>query len=88
MSTLDLFGRGFVLLTAEDGRAWANAARGLDIAVHAVPGSDFITAYGLAPSRPDGFVAWRARTLSRDPDGELKRVLGTVLSRGAGPNGR
>src|SRR6185295_9457090 len=62
VSTIDLFGRSFVLLTGADGAGWADAARdvgiaGLDLATHVVggdaladPEGRFPAAYGLAAS--------------------------------------
>jgi len=63
ISTLDLFGQGFVLLAARDGAAWITAARGavksfagLDFEVHHVggdlrdPKDQFTAAYGLTDS--------------------------------------
>jgi putative polyketide hydroxylase len=37
---------------------------------------------GAVLVRPDGFVAWRARTSGTDPERVLDEVLDTVLSRG------
>ncbi len=75
ISTLDLFGRNFVLLTGPDGQAWCERAEiaarelGLPLDVHRMEAGAFTDAYGVTPSgavlvRPDGFVAWRAK--SRD----------------------
>lgn len=63
VSTLDLFGRNFVLLTGPDGRAWHEAAAvtakelGLTLDAHVVGGEDladaegrFPGAYGISPS--------------------------------------
>jgi hypothetical protein len=64
VSTLDLFGRPFVVLAGPEGAGWAGAARtaaaaisGLELDVHAVgaaglrdPDGRFAEAYGLAPS--------------------------------------
>ena len=54
-------------LVPEDGSDWAQL-HGTD--------SD-----GAVLVRPDGFVAWRARTLGADPERTLTDVLDTVLSR-------
>jgi putative polyketide hydroxylase len=69
ISMLDLFGRNFVLLAGNDGEAWCSAARELkfDMDVHRIEEPRFADAYGITPSgavlvRPDGFVAWRAKT--------------------------
>jgi hypothetical protein len=101
VSTLDLFGRNFVLLAGADGRAWCEGARraarrwtGLGLDTYRIgPDGDlgdeeqrFATDYGIAASgavlvRPDGFVAWRARELSDDPEAVIAGVLGSILSR-------
>jgi 2-polyprenyl-6-methoxyphenol hydroxylase-like FAD-dependent oxidoreductase len=93
ISTLDLFGRGFVLLTTPDGAPWVDAARaaasqctGLHFDAHVIPASGFGSAYGLGDSgavlvRPDGFVAWRAKAITSDPGRTVDGVLTTVLMR-------
>jgi 2-polyprenyl-6-methoxyphenol hydroxylase-like FAD-dependent oxidoreductase len=48
------------------------------------PGAGFAPAYGLSQDgaaliRPDGFVAWRAKTMIGDPENALGRVLDAVL---------
>jgi hypothetical protein len=75
ISTLDLFGKEYVLLTGADGGKWLDAARGLDdvLTTHQIGGNNqladpdgaFAVAYALEPGgavliRPDGFVAWRS----------------------------
>jgi 2-polyprenyl-6-methoxyphenol hydroxylase-like FAD-dependent oxidoreductase/glutathione S-transferase len=52
------------------------------------PAGRFTEAYGITPSgavlvRPDGFVAWRAKSLERDPEAALTQVLSVILSRKA-----
>src|SRR5262245_4741010 len=98
ISTLDLFGTGFVLLAAPAGKAWCAAARdaarlfpNVPIDAYVVGGADlqdaagaFATAYGLGEEgavlvRPDGFVAWRAKTLIGDPQDALIRTLAAIL---------
>jgi putative polyketide hydroxylase len=93
ISTLDLFGHGFALLTGEGGDAWANASRaaardvpGLEFDAHVIPGKEFATAYGIGDSgavlvRPDGFVAWRATSITSDPKRTIAEALQTVLMR-------
>jgi 2-polyprenyl-6-methoxyphenol hydroxylase-like FAD-dependent oxidoreductase len=76
ISSLDLFGRGFVLLTGPDGvdfEAQDLSSALPPIAIHKIESSGDATgsdpgaaAYGIAPGfaaliRPDGFVGWRAR---------------------------
>ena len=100
LSTLDLFGRCFVLLAAEDGADWCDAARkaaaqhdGLDLEAYCVGGADlrllnasFTDAYGVSDSgavlvRPDGFVAWRATSMSNDPAAAVTSALRVALAR-------
>jgi 2-polyprenyl-6-methoxyphenol hydroxylase-like FAD-dependent oxidoreductase len=76
LSTLDLFGQGWILLAASDD--WT-APAGVELEV--VP-ADVAEAYGLGSSgaslvRPDGVVAWR----SREPGEDLEPVLARLLSR-------
>jgi 2-polyprenyl-6-methoxyphenol hydroxylase-like FAD-dependent oxidoreductase len=83
-SILDLYGSGFVLVTA-DAEAWRTAVQGVDVKLEAIAAPAFPDAYGLEPNgasliRPDGFVAWRARSLPPDPADELKTALKQVLS--------
>ena len=72
ISTLDLFGRNFVLLTGQKARRGATrlpkhrADCGVDIDVHRIADSGLCEAYGITSDgavlvRPDGFVAWRAK---------------------------
>jgi len=79
-STLDLFGSGFVLLTANN--AWLDASRTLNTAIQAIEvNREVLTAYGVRPDgavliRPDGFVGWR-----NAPDeipADLARILTTL----------
>ena len=93
ISTLDLFGRGFVLLTTREGAAWVDASRaaarqspGLDFDAHVIPSPEFATAYGLGDHgavivRPDGFVAWRSKAITSDPGRTVASALTTVLMR-------
>jgi len=87
VSTLDLLGDRFTLLTGPDGDAWTDAAADLPIGVRRIgadldPAGDWPATVGLAPDgallvRPDGFVAWRS------PSGtaEEARVLHDALRR-------
>ena len=93
ISTLDLFGRGFVLLTTREGAAWVDASRaaarqspGLDFDAHVIPSPEFATAYGLGDHgavivRPDGFVVWRSKAITSDPGRTVASALTTVLMR-------
>lgn len=49
-------------------------------------GTGFLTSYGIEPDgavlvRPDGAVAWRARTAAPEPEAALSRAVTTVLCR-------
>ncbi len=98
LSTLDLFGKGFVLLAAPEGGPWAAASRdagkSAGVALDAYtfgqdlrePEGRFADAYGIAANgaalvRPDGFVAWRAKSAEENPGQLLQRVLARVLCR-------
>jgi hypothetical protein len=80
-STLDLFGRGFVLLwlAGQDVEAWAPQG----VQAHVVDADGFATAYGLSAGgaclvRPDGIVGWRSRGAMEHE--ELSRALDSILS--------
>ncbi|MFC4148495.1 FAD-dependent oxidoreductase [Micromonospora mangrovi] len=92
-STIDLFGRNFVVLANGGEPDWAAAATsagakfGVQVDTHAiepeVPG--FAERYGLQPGgaaliRPDGFVAWRTARRPADPGAALIEALRTVLA--------
>ncbi len=95
LSTLDLYGGGFVLVAGPDGDHWADAARrlrvpaGLD--VHRVgdgledPTGRWAAAHGVMDTgavlvRPDGFVCWRSPDGSpADPAGVLSDLLRRLL---------
>ncbi len=76
VSTLDLFGKNFVLLAGPEGAKWGEHPQ---LEVHRVTDSGFPEAYGITPQgavlvRPDGFVAWRGESAD-----ELVNVLGGLL---------
>jgi len=93
LSTIDLFGHGFVLLAAPGGRAWASAASAsslLPIRSYVIgedlqdPKGEWSRVYavgneGAVLVRPDGFVAWRSRVLPADAEAELSEALRQVL---------
>jgi len=86
ISTLDLFGRNFVLLTGPDGQAWGECAKTMkiDVDVHRIEAEEFLESYGITASgavlvRPDGFVAWRARTGEGASAAKLSAALQAIL---------
>jgi 2-polyprenyl-6-methoxyphenol hydroxylase-like FAD-dependent oxidoreductase len=96
ISTVDLTGKGFVLLAGPEADAWAQAADGTEIAVHRVgapggpgdPDGTFCEAYGITPAgavlvRPDGFVTWRAAGAAGDSAQALTAALDAALCRAA-----
>ncbi len=101
ISTLDLFGGNFVLLTGPDASGWSasasTAAKQLKVPldVHAIgnsgltdPSGQFTAAYGISPTgavlvRPDGFVAWRAKSADGASPEAFAAVLNSVLRRTA-----
>jgi len=90
VSTLDLVGPGFTLLTGDE--RWraavtsASAALGVPIIMQCIGDDAWAAATGLAPAgavvvRPDDFVGWRAEDLPADPERELRQALSAILSR-------
>ena len=83
-STLDLFGRHFVLLNFHDSAehvgplSAAAGRRGLPLDTHSIRDPDIARLYGssLVLVRPDGHVAWRGQICPRDPDEIFDHVLG------------
>jgi 2-polyprenyl-6-methoxyphenol hydroxylase-like FAD-dependent oxidoreductase len=84
-STIDLFDQHFVLLTAEPGHAWRDAAArcpGVPVDSHVMTEPRWPGLYGVAPGgavlvRPDGHVAWRSRTTSTNPVADIQTALTT-----------
>jgi putative polyketide hydroxylase len=95
VSTLDLMGRGFVLLAGPAADAWCDAGAGAaGLEVHRVghpsgladPEAAFAEAYGITATgaslvRPDGVVAWRAQTEDGASAEAVTDVVETVLCR-------
>ncbi len=80
VSTLDLFGKSFVLLAGAGGGEWLNAASSLGLAHHRILVPEFAETYGLGAAgaslvRPDGFVAWRSPGPVDDPTGVVTQVM-------------
>ena len=94
-STVDLFGRDIVLLTAPGGAPWRDAAARIDrprIASTAIGGDiadvdgGWLGVYGLEADgavlvRPDGHVAWRSRSSAADPFAVLRAAVDRILAR-------
>jgi 2-polyprenyl-6-methoxyphenol hydroxylase-like FAD-dependent oxidoreductase len=99
VSTLDKFGKNFVLLGGAESNAWCECGKEaskklrIDLDVHRVgadgltdPSAGFLSAFGIDPTgavlvRPDGFVAWRAKTGEGASAAKMESALSTVLSR-------
>jgi putative polyketide hydroxylase len=95
ISTLDLFGTNFTLVATAEGESWAEAARTIrDPAIDAYlfgrdvqdPEQRFVELCGITSSRaalvrPDGFVAWRAKTMSDAASAVLTEVFNKLLIR-------
>jgi putative polyketide hydroxylase len=95
ISTIDLYGRRFVLLAGAGATAsWVRAAErvaqrldvpleayrfGVEVASDAGAAAHGIGADGALLVRPDGFVAWRAETAPENPERELERALSRLL---------
>jgi putative polyketide hydroxylase len=90
VSTLDLVGPGFTVLTRDE--RWraattsVSAALDIPIAVHCIGDDGWAAVTGLGPEgallvRPDDFVGWRADELPADPESQLRQVLSAILSR-------
>jgi 2-polyprenyl-6-methoxyphenol hydroxylase-like FAD-dependent oxidoreductase len=96
MSSLDLYGRDFVLLSGPEGSAWHEAAKDLAnplLTAHVIgradglrdPAGAFAASHGISPTgaalvRPDGFVAWRATAAAPAPRAALADVMQRLLS--------
>jgi putative polyketide hydroxylase len=100
ISTIDLYGRHFVLLAGEGGAAWVSAAervgKQLDIPLDAyrfgmelagAEGAHGIGTDGALLVRPDGFVAWRTEAAAEDPERRLEQALARLLCRTTGAPG-
>jgi aklavinone 12-hydroxylase len=84
VSTVDLFGDGWVLVTLD--RAWTDAAAEVRVPELADPSGRLARVYGIGEHgaslvRPDGVVAWRSPELVADPAAVLAEVLDRVLAR-------
>ena len=88
LSTRDLFGRNFVLLTTAAAQRWPREAEKLNLSLNIYrigtdvedPEGRFTKTYGITERgavliRPDGFVAWRAETEEGDLTGAVTKIL-------------
>ena len=100
VSSLDLIGRDFVLLTGPEGAPWARAGTafayqcGVPLSIYRI-GADLldvdgkwaerfgITAAGAVLLRPDGYIAWRARTVTSSASATLREALARIMFRRA-----
>ena len=83
VSTLDLLGPGFTLLTGDE--RWCAAAASVSVDARCVRSDEWAAVTGLGPCgallvRPDDFVGWRAEELPADPEGALRQALSGILS--------
>ncbi len=86
ISSLDLAGDGFVLLTGPDGQAWRAAAERQGLAAHAIREAGVQAAVGLTGPgallvRPDGVIGWRSRGADPDPGPALAEALRRLTGR-------
>ena len=85
LSTLDLFGRGFVLLRFDGAAAaetivHAATARGVPLTVRDIDSREAAETYAnkLVLVRPDGHVAWRGDTTPEHPAALIDTVRGAA----------
>jgi putative polyketide hydroxylase len=93
LSTIDVVGNGFAVLTAGGGRRWVEAADdlagefALPLKAWLIDEDAFASAYELDTSgavlvRPDGHIGWRSRSITRDPSGALRDAVSMILHTG------
>jgi putative polyketide hydroxylase len=96
ISTIDLYGRRFVLLAGGNGTAWVSAAErvaqrlgvpldayrfGVELGSAGGAAKHGIGTDGALLVRPDGFVAWRTEAATEDPERKLEQALSRLLCR-------
>ena len=91
LSTIDLLGNGFVLLTARAGQAWHEPARRLGLKTFCIgndeladPEGQWLTTYGLGEDgavlvRPDGYVGWRSPAMTAHPAADLGEAMASIM---------
>jgi putative polyketide hydroxylase len=94
LSTIDLVGKDFVLLTTPAGKAWHESAQRLGIRTVSIGDGKLAdcdgqwrATYGLDETgavlvRPDGYVGWRSRAMPADPAGRLDGAMTSIMGRG------
>jgi putative polyketide hydroxylase len=103
VSTLDLLGPGFSLLTSDTTGAWSDAAARITtvpITIHSIgtrgdtldPDDQWSTTTALGQGgallvRPDAFVGWRTERLPDHPAHELSQALNAILGISRSSNG-
>jgi putative polyketide hydroxylase len=93
LSTIDLVGNDFVLLTAPAGKAWCAAAQPLGLRTISIGDGELADSdgqwcetYGLDETgavlvRPDGYVGWRSRGMTADPSATLGEAMTSIMGR-------
>jgi putative polyketide hydroxylase len=93
LSTIDLVGNGFVLLTTPAGKAWHEAAQQLGIRTVSIGDGELadcdgqwlatcdLDETGAVLVRPDGYVGWRSRAIPADPAGRLDEAMTSIMGR-------
>ena len=90
VSTIDIIGNGFTLLTAGRGHQWLGTVQGMaDVGgipfqAISIDEGKFASVYELEPDgavlvRPDGYVAWRSRSMASDPVHMVNEVFSMIL---------
>jgi putative polyketide hydroxylase len=84
VSTLDLLGPGFTVLTRSE--RWCVAAASASLAAHRIDSDEWaaITELGRDGAllvRPDDFVGWRADEITADPETALRQAVSAILCR-------
>ena len=93
LSTIDLVGKDFVLLTGAAGTAWRAAAQRLGLGTVSIGDGEladcdgqWLETYGLDETgavlvRPDGYVGWRSRAMPADPAARLGEAMTSIMGR-------
>jgi putative polyketide hydroxylase len=96
ISTIDLYGRRFVLLAGSNGAAWILAPNhmmqrlgvpldtyrfGIELGSAEAAAAHHLETDGALLVRPDGFVAWRIEASADDHEHTLEHVMCRLLCR-------